>query len=238
MGQTNGIAVTFSRPTDFTREAEWDEWYDDQHLPDTVGESSGAWVVTRFETVERPPLFSAPVGFTHMTVHEFTDVDEQGPRFVERLRSLRSEGRIHPLHAVIGLDVFRAVGEWSAKPAPSDALVGHVFAYTMANDLAREEEWNQWYDAVHVPDMMEADAFSATTRWERLDRTEFGPNFWTLYDVELPDVSEAVARSGAVMPGIIERGRLSDLHAGGLRCALEATGRYGGAGLLGTGVSG
>lgn len=230
MPSTNGIVVTFSRPTDFGREAEWCGWYDDEHIPETVGVSTGAWVATRFETVERPPLFSAPVGFTHMTIHEFEDIERDGPRFADQLTWLREESRLHPLHAVIGFDVFRAVGRFSDKPEPSAALRGHVFAYTMANDAGAEDEWNAWYDAVHVPDMMKSGAFSATTRWERLARAPFGPNFLTLYDVELDDVGEAVVLSGSVMPGIIEAGRLHECHAGGLRSAVRAVGRHGGRG--------
>src|SRR4051812_2871821 len=175
MPQTNGIALTFSRPTDFSREAEWAEWYDDVHLPDTVGSTTGAWVATRFEAIDRPPGAAPPVGFSHMTVHEFEDVDRDCTRFIERVRSLRTEGRVHPIHTIIGLDVFRVFGRWNAKPEPSDELRGHIFAYTMSNDADAEAEWNEWYDGTHVPDMMSAGVFTATTRWERLDRPAFGP---------------------------------------------------------------
>jgi hypothetical protein len=165
-----------------------------------------------------------------MTVHEFEDVDRDGPRFVDHIRRLTASGTLHEVHTIIGLEVLRIFGAWNSKPEPSPELRGHIFAYTMSNDPAVEAEWNEWYDTVHVPDMMSAGAFAATTRWERLDRPAFGPAYLTLYDIALADVAEAVARSGAIMPGLHASGRLNHHHAGGMRAALRAVGRHAGSG--------
>jgi hypothetical protein len=230
MPHTNGIAITFSRPTDFTRETEWAEWYDGEHLPDTVGPATGAWVATRFESIDRPPGAAPPVGFSHMAVHEFEDIDRDGGRFLDHIDALRAGSRMHPVHTIIGLELFRIFGRWNTKPEPSADLRGHIFAYTMSNDPAVEDEWNEWYDGTHVPDMMSAGVFAATTRWERLASPRFGPRYLTLYDIAQDDVADAVARSGAIMPGLHASGRLNHHHAGGMRAALRATGRHAGRG--------
>jgi hypothetical protein len=165
-----------------------------------------------------------------MAVHEFEDIDRDGGRFLDHIDTLRAGERIHPVHTIIGLDVFRIFGRWNIKPEPSPDLRGHIFAYTMSNDPAVENEWNEWYDGVHAPDMMSAGVFAATTRWEQRAPRRFGPRFLTLYDIAQDDVADAVARSGAIMPGLHASGRLNHHHAGGMRAALRATGRHAGRG--------
>jgi hypothetical protein len=90
----------------------------------------------------------------------------------------------------------------------------------MANDPTRESEWDEWYDREHIPDMMASDAFSAATRWRRDPRRPLGADFVTLYDVTLDSIDEAVARSAAVMPGIVAAGRKHPTHTGALTITL------------------
>ena len=68
--------------------------------------------------------------------------------------------------------------------------------------------------------MMASEAFSAATRWRRDPRRPLGPDFVTLYDVSLDSIDEAVARSAAVMPGIVAAGRKHPTHTGALTITL------------------
>jgi hypothetical protein len=226
--RTKAIVTVFSRPSDFSQEADWDAWYDEQHVPATAAAGS-AWVVTRWETTQRPAGFSEPVGFTHLAVYELEDPGTAG-QLLDRLDGRRSGDDVHPVHTIIGVDVLTPVGRWNEKAEPHAGLPGQVFAYVGPNDPTREAEWHEWYDAVHVPDMMGSGAFSGTTRWRRALPARFGPNFFTLYDVSLPTVDEAVRRSGEAMGPAAAAGRLLDCHAGGLRSSLHPAGRYGAAG--------
>ena len=229
--RTRGIVTVFSRPSDFGQEAEWNAWYDEVHLPDTARAGS-AWVVTRWETIDRPPGFSSPVGFTHLAVYELEDVESNATRLLGALDGpRRGAGALHPAHTIIGVDVFKPVGRWSEKAEPHIGLNGQVIAYVGPNDPSRTAEWHTWYDDIHVPDMMGSGAFSGTTRWERTSPARFGPNFLTVYDVELASVAEAVSLSGEAMGPAAKNGRLLDCHAGGLRAALHPAGQHGAAGL-------
>ena len=40
--------------------------------------------------------------------------------------------------------------------------------YTDCADLSREEEFNEWYNNVHVPDMLETPSMISATRWENV----------------------------------------------------------------------
>src|SRR3954471_10331539 len=106
-GRTDGIAVVFSRPSDLHREAEWDAWYDDEHLADTA-DACGAWVVTRWEVADRPAGASPPVGFTHVAIYELEDGRTGGPALLDHLERSRTEGRLHPLHTISAADVLMA----------------------------------------------------------------------------------------------------------------------------------
>ena len=224
--RTKALVVVFTRPSDFSQEASWSAWYDEEHLPATAA-AGGAWVVSRWETTDRPPGGSGPVGFIDMAIYELED-PATAPRLLDVLDGRRKPtGPVHVAHTIIGVDAFETFGRWSAKTEPHAGLTGHVMAYVGPNDATREAEWNAWYDAVHVVDMMGSGAFSNTTRGRRVSPQRFGPNFLTLYDVALPTIDEAVTRSGAAMGPAHAAGRILDCHAGGLRAALKPTGTHG-----------
>ena len=136
-------------------------------------------------------------------------------------------------HTVVDAAVYVAHGRFDRKPAPSDELRGHILALVMPNDPTLEAEWDEWYDVQHIPDMLESGAFSAATRWRREPRRPLGADFATLYDVSLDSIEEAVARSAAVMPGIVSAGRKHRAHTGAMTLTLVPSGRHGGAGYRG-----
>jgi hypothetical protein len=222
----NGIVIVFSRPSDFTLEAEWSDWYEGTHIP-AAKAASGAPVATRWEHIERPHGASPPVGFTHMTVYELDDMATGAPALLDLLDRLpaTTSARRHPADMIVGVEVLVPAGRrWHGRDVGDD-VVGQVIAFVGPSDPAYEEEWDSWLDDVHVPDMVGSGAFATATRWARAERARFGPNYLTIYDVTLPDINEAVALSGAAMAPAREQGRLRPYHAGGLRAALRRAGR-------------
>ena len=123
---------------------------------------------------------------------------------------------MHPAHATIAADVFVAHGRYGSKPEPSAARTGHILTHVLCTDPARVAEWDEWYDDVHVPDMLSCGAFSAMSRWRRLTQRAVGPNHLTLYDVATPTIDEAVARSAATLAEVVAAGRKHECHTGAL----------------------
>jgi hypothetical protein len=223
------LVVAFSRCNAPPLAEAWGDWYDDVHLPELL--EAGADVITRFELTEQPEPGMPSIGFSHVALYEF-----RGDGAEARLDAtaahddeLRRSGKLHPHHCVIAVDVLRAHG--GQKSDPSAALQGHIMAYVMCNQVPREAEWDAWYDATHLPDMMDSGAFSAGSRWLRRDLAPYGANHMTLYDVEGHSVEKAVELSAMVMPGIAAAGRKLDCHVGAMTVTLRPTGRHGGAGL-------
>lgn len=230
MPVTTGLVVVTSRPTSPGAVDDWSRWYDD-HLEQMSALGGGAWAATRWELTPRPAPGMPGVGFSHVTLYELDGDPHEGlAQLVATAAELRRRGQVHPAHAVIDATAYRAHGRWWNKPEPTAELTGHILAQVMCADPAREPEWDAWYDEQHVPDMLASDAFSAATRWVRMDRRPAGPNHLTLYDIALPEVTEAVERSAAVMPGLVAAGRKHPAHCGALTVVVGPTGRHATAG--------
>ena len=82
-----------------------------------------------------------------------------------------------------------------------------------------------------MPDMLETGAFSAGTRWRRLEPVRFGANHLTLYDVSDHSVDDAVRISRDAMTPLVARGRKLECHVSALTVTLLPSARYGAAGL-------
>jgi hypothetical protein len=228
MGRTTGLLVVFAKCIRAPEEPEWDLWEDDVHLP-AACTTDGPWVATRFQLTARPQPGMPGIGFTHVTIYELDapDVTAQAARTLAVDDALRADGRMHPAHATVGADVFRAHGPFGEKPEPSSALRGHILTYVLCTDPTREAEWDAWYDAQHVPDMLSCGAFGALSRWRRTPEVRVGSNFLTLYDVATDTVDEAVQRSAVTLAEIVSAGRKLETHTGGLTLTLHPTGRHG-----------
>lgn len=229
---TAGLVLHQVRSSAPSRRDEWEDWLDEVHLPD-LAMVPAVRVVTRFSVVPEPPPGMPGLGFSTVLFIELDDGPDAASRVGLRLGELHREGRIHPNHAIVRGEVLAPHGEFATKRDPDDELRGHVLAEVLCVDPARTAEWDRWYDATHVPDMMASGAFRGATRWRRVPEPDWGAGHLTLYDVSLPDVTDAVARSAAIMPDLIARGGKHPAHCGGLTMALQAAGRWAGAGCRG-----
>jgi hypothetical protein len=229
---TTGLLVVHAKCVRAVEEPEWDAWEDDVHLPASCG-ADGAWAATRFELTARPEPGMPGIGFTHVTILELDDPDvaAQAARVVAVDDELRASGHMHPAHATIGATAFIAHGRHGTKPAPSAARTGHILTEVLCTDPGRVAEWDEWYDDVHVPDMLSCGAFSAISRWRRATPRAVGPNHLTIYDVVTPTVDDAVARSAVTLADVVAAGRKHECHTGALTVTLQPTGRHGGDGV-------
>jgi len=223
MPRAQGLAIIFSRCNRAAETEAWNRWHREHYFQDLAGHG-GPWFASHWQLTPPPAPGRPSPGFTHVTLFEFEgpDPDAQWGALLARHEALESAHALHPHHCLIGVDTFRTHGRWSEKPEPDTALTGHILAYVLCNDSARQSEWDQWYEDTHAVDMMSSQAFSALSRWRRDPPTRFGPRHLTLYDVSGIPLSEAVERSAAVMPEIHSGGRWLPCHAGGMAISLEA----------------
>ena len=87
-----------------------------------------------------------------------------------------------------------------------------LFAFSDCKDPSREDEFNDWYDNMHVPDMLEVPGMISATRWVSAEsREDQRRKYLALYELETDSVEgfdEKVRERGM---RTVKEGRFSDL---------------------------
>ncbi|WP_261540164.1 DUF4286 family protein [Burkholderia multivorans] len=78
-------------------------------------------------------------------------------------------------------------------------------------DPERENEFNDWYDQVHVPDLLKEDAFVAASRYEALPSQGNRGKFVALFQLETDDINQAMKKHEETEESLKSAGRVSDL---------------------------
>ncbi len=80
-------------------------------------------------------------------------------------------------------------------------------------DSSRENEFNNWYDTVHVPDILETPGFVRAVRYENTNPAEGQGKFIALYEIETDDLASTLAKFDEIVNARAKEGRMSDLVA-------------------------
>ena len=78
-------------------------------------------------------------------------------------------------------------------------------------DSAREDEFNDWYNLVHLPDMMETPGIVNAVRYENVDPVEGRGKYLAAYEVETDDLQSVFAANREQMEQKRAEGRISEL---------------------------
>ncbi len=82
---------------------------------------------------------------------------------------------------------------------------------------SQQEDWNTWYDDVHLPDLMSSKAFSTITRWQMVDNNtnplpRLGFTHLDVGEIAHEDPEEGHRRLGAKAPELRASGRIHPYH--------------------------
>ena len=88
-----------------------------------------------------------------------------------------------------------------------------LFVFSDCKDPAREEEFNDWYDNVHLPDMLQVEGLVKATRWMTAENAERQQRrYLAIYEVETEEsidtLNEKIKARGM---WTMKAGRFSDL---------------------------
>jgi hypothetical protein len=70
----------------------------------------------------------------------------------------------------------------------------YTFVVLTNHVIGREDEFNQWYDERHLPDVLAIDGFVAAQRFRLADTDppqQYGHRYLALYEVETDDLNKA-----------------------------------------------
>ena len=78
---------------------------------------------------------------------------------------------------------------------------------------ARDEEYNHWYNTVHIPDVLETPGILRATRYENSEPPEGHGRYLTVYDIETEDIDRLITAFSEIVTVKWEQGRMSELVA-------------------------
>ncbi|HEY49977.1 MAG TPA: hypothetical protein G4O13_08045 [Dehalococcoidia bacterium] len=78
-------------------------------------------------------------------------------------------------------------------------------------DPSREKEYNDWYDTVHLPDILETPGFVRAARYENSSPGEGQAKFLATYEIETEDIGQTLAAFDKTVNAKAQQGRMNDL---------------------------
>ena len=78
-------------------------------------------------------------------------------------------------------------------------------------DPANEAEFNDWYNNIHFPDVLETPNFERATRWENTEPRLADAKYLALYEIETDDIQAAMKSLDETIAVKREAGRMSNL---------------------------
>ena len=84
-------------------------------------------------------------------------------------------------------------------------------AETNCSDAAREAEFNEWYDKIHLSDVLETPGFIQATRYDNTDSSEGKAKFVATYEIETDDSDRFMKAHSDNMARKKAEGRISEL---------------------------
>jgi len=82
---------------------------------------------------------------------------------------------------------------------------------TNCADPSREGEFNEWYDTIHLADILETPGIVRASRYENSNPSEGQGKFLAMYEIETENLDQTMAAFGERVNDIIEQGRMSEL---------------------------
>ncbi len=86
-----------------------------------------------------------------------------------------------------------------------------LVAESNCSDPAREEEFNHWYNTVHIPDVLETPGILRGTRFKTDEPREGHGKYLAIYDVETGDIEQLMKTFGEIVTEKWQQGRWSEL---------------------------
>jgi hypothetical protein len=180
--------VVFSNPTTPGQEDEYNTWYTNQHLGDVVN-IPGYTSAQRFQ---RQIQMMGDLKHGYLAIYE---MDADGPEAVAQATKALSTTNME-ISPALGRDVAAAVFE-SCSPtvtSKSGKAAGKCRMLAFAEPVpGREDEFNTWYNTVHMPEVTSVAGFPWAERYKLHSSLggEFPSEYLAIYGMEAdtPDVA-------------------------------------------------
>jgi hypothetical protein len=197
---------------DRSREAEFGAWYRRYHIPDSTNTGAFSYA-TRFVN----PHAAEGQGYS-LVVYEMHKEMDLFEAWESIWNAPRASQEAHQFDAwrPLGSGVYERIGgEYRAK---YNRPVRGVYAVVANCVPGREDEFNAWYEDIHIGDLLETELFHTAYRYKAIDLTKLkggveSGEYLAIYETEL-DPYKAEEALNAHRPRLREAGRMSDTIEG------------------------
>ena len=200
--------------TDPAREAEFNAWYDGTLIP-TILVVPGVRAAWRYASTHQRPGEPKYVALY--------DIGEDIRQVVLNLRGNRErvgrEGKWSDVIDIPFTSTFRHIRtdiaprqQAPARSARAEMPRAILLVLSRCTDPAREAEFNDWYNRVHIPDIFQAPGILSCFRYENTHRKEEDPHYLALYEFASDDARIIMQGLNKVMEAKRREGRISDCY--------------------------
>lgn len=200
------VVETYPEPPE--KEKDFWGWYINVHLPDCVAtqEYQGA----RLYRAAAPEISNGRGKFLAIYFIETDDID----RTMQIRRNKRVEenqkGRGTDLVVNVWRDVlYKQIAVCTSKEQIKKKECWVNLIETNC-DPTREDEYNDWYNNIHLPDTMETPGFIGARRYVQKEFRDGRGKYLSVYEIETDDISKTMEIRKARRLAEIDAGRGSD----------------------------
>lgn len=190
-----------------SREDEYNDWADRVHVPDVMS-CPGFVRGRRFRAREQRDGRGK-----YMTVYEIeTDDLEKTFRLrAERKAEEDAQGRnrsglVHPVWRNLA---WKLIFERTAPQNSTSATGRWLNLVEQHCDPAREAEYHDWYDQMHIPDVLKTPSFVSARRYRAKERRDGRGTFLAVYEIETDDIEQTMKLRLAKREEEVKAGRAS-----------------------------
>lgn len=198
-------------------EEEYHDWYTNAHLADVVG-LEGFRAATRYRAIRAYPPAAPPPELGHLAIYEVDDNQLEAARLAltasasEREEALAAgrQPRV-PLSNAIGprrahwyRPIMERIEVRSDSNSGSEAGSARALLVSFADAAqGRDDDFNDWYDHRHIPDVLRTVGFDAVERYRfHAPHPEEGPDaalpYLVIYEIGVDRLDAGIAALEAI----------------------------------------
>jgi len=203
----NGLLIALINYTDPSTEEQFNYWYNHIHIPDVTG--FGVYKYgTRF--VNPNPK---PADGKYLTIYEteWDDLSKVQAASSGKEDEWRRQGRYDITHIqrVLVGHFKRLGGEFRATVRPAK---GVLMVFANCKDPSKEDEFNRWYEDIHIPDILDTGLYQSAYRYESVEYIEdtTSGKYLAIYETDDPEPGRVAEQVGKFAQDWAQRGRMFD----------------------------
>lgn len=199
-----GMLVLLTNCTDAPREREVNDWFDKVYLAHLTG--SGTFQnPTRYQNTAESLGPGEP---RYMTTLETgaDDLDASMGEYREGVRGLLDGGGMDPALETLVASMFRATGPEFRSSGEARRTTGLNVLISNCTDETKHREFNDWYNTVHVPHVLETGRYHTGYRYENVNPSAPEGRYLSIYETDNEDPGELSALMARERPQWIEKG--------------------------------